>query len=387
MMDESGTNISGDVNTGGGDFIGRDQNIHLHVNLPAQTDRPVYLLPPKPGLVIGREEHLAELKQRLGLSGGEPGQASLQVLTAMRGWPGVGKTTLASLLAHDPQTRQAFPDGILWTSLGPELNASPLPKLAEWGRALGSQSLAEARNPEEAQRILAGLLRERRMLLLIDDVWQSSQARPFLAGGARCATLLTTRQSEIASQLTATPEQVFLLPVLSDEKALELLAELAPAVAREFPALALTLVQALEGLPLAIQVAGRLLQAEISRGFGVEKLIQAIQAGAALLQANAPADRADLVNQTTPTVAALLLTSLEHLDEFTRECYAYLGVFAPKPATFDLQAMQFVWDVNDPQPVVATLVDRGLLEYLPDLKRYQMHALLVMLAKTLLTEE
>ena len=387
MNDQTGSHVEGNVNTNGGDFVGRDQNINIHLNLPPEESQPVYLLPPKPGLVIGREQNLAELKKRLGMTGDEQPGTSIQVLTAMRGWPGVGKTTLASLLTHDPQTRQAFPDGILWTSLGPDLNASPLPKLAEWGRALGSQSLAEARDPEEAQRILGGLLRERRMLLLIDDVWQAHQARPFLAGGVHCATLLTTRQSDIASQLTATPEQVFFLPVLSDEKALELLAQLAPAVVREFPALALTLVQALEGLPLAIQVAGRLLQAEISRGFGVEKLIQVIQAGAALLQANAPADRADLVNQTTPTVAALLLTSLEHLDEFTRECYAYLGVFAPKPATFDIEAMQFVWDVDDPQPVVATLVDRGLLEYLPDLKRYQMHALLVMLAKTLLTEE
>ena len=387
MNDQTGSHVEGNVNTNGGDFVGRDQNINIHLNLPPKESQPVYLLPPKPGLVIGREQDLAELKKRLGMTGDEQPGTSIQVLTAMRGWPGVGKTTLASLLTHDPQTRQAFPDGILWTSLGPDLNASPLPKLAEWGRALGSQSLAEARDPEEAQRILGGLLRERRMLLLIDDVWQAHQVRPFLAGGVHCATLLTTRQSDIASQLTATPEQVFFLPVLSDEKALELLAQLAPAVVREFPALALTLVQALEGLPLAIQVAGRLLQAEISRGFGVEKLIQVIQAGAALLQANAPADRADLVNQTTPTVAALLLTSLEHLDEFTRECYAYLGVFAPKPATFDIEAMQFVWDVDDPQPVVATLVDRGLLEYLPDLKRYQMHALLVMLAKTLLTEE
>jgi len=115
--------------------------------------------------------------------------------------------------------------------------------------------------------------------------------------------------------------------------------------------------------------------------------MEKIQAGAALLQAKAPADRADLVHETTPTVAALLFTSLEQLDEYTRECYAYLGVFAPKPATFDMEAMAFMWEVADARPIVATLVNRGLLEYLPTIQRYQMHALLVMLSKTLLTDE
>jgi hypothetical protein len=43
--------------------------------------------------------------------------------------------------------------------------------------------------------------------------------------------------------------------------------------------------------------------------------------------------------------------------------------------------------VDDPKPIIQSLVDRGLLEYVPELDRYWMHALLVMLAKTLLTPE
>ncbi len=106
-----------------------------------------------------------------------------------------------------------------------------------------------------------------------------------------------------------------------------------------------------------------------------------------MLAATAPADRVDLINETTPTIAALLHKSLERLDETTRDCYAYLGVFAPKPATFDWEAMKFVWQVENPKPTIKTLVDRGLLEFVPELGRYQMHALLVMLAKSLLTDD
>ena len=105
------------------------------------------------------------------------------------------------------------------------------------------------------------------------------------------------------------------------------------------------------------------------------------------MEAPAPADRIDLVTETTPTIAALLQKSLDRLDETAKECYAYLGVFAPKPATFDVDAMKFVWQQDDPKPIIKALVDRGLLEFVPELSRYQMHAVLVMLAKTLLTDD
>jgi hypothetical protein len=104
------------------------------------------------------------------------------------------------------------------------------------------------------------------------------------------------------------------------------------------------------------------------------------------LEATAPADRVDLANETTPTVAVLLQKSTEYLDDNTRDCFAYLGVFAPKPATFDLAAMKAVWQVEDPKPIARQLADRGLLEPVGS-GRFQMHALLVIHAKSLLTEE
>jgi hypothetical protein len=48
--------------------------------------------------------------------------------------------------------------------------------------------------------------------------------------------------------------------------------------------------------------------------------------------------------------------------------------------------MKAVWQVEDPKPTVRILVDRGLLEPITEIGRFQMHALLVMHAKTLLTE-
>lgn len=147
------------------------------------------------------------------------------------------------------------------------------------------------------------------------------------------------------------------------------------------------MVRDLERLPLTLQVAGRWLQSERSVGFSVIELLSELREGVKLLQAKAPPDRTDPEKETTPTVAALLQKSTDRLDPFTRDCFAYPGPFAPKPATFDLAALKAVWQVENPKPIVRTLVNRGLLERAPDLDRYQLHSLLVMHAKSLLTDD
>lgn len=338
--------------------------------------------PPVPSLVIGREDDLTSLKERL-TSKIDQDEKAVQSLTVIRGWPGVGKTTIASMVAYDSDIKEAFPDGILWISLGEEPNL--LSALASWGRALGTDELLRTKTVDEASAQLRALLRHRSMLLIVDDVWQAKDAVPFSVGGRNCATLITTRQKDIASILAPTPDQIYLLPILKDDKALELLKTLAPKVVEKYSDESLELVQELEGLPLALQVAGRLLNMEEGYGFGIEELIAELKTGAKLLEASAPADRFDLASETIPSVAVLLQKSIERLDEITQDCYAYLGVFAPKPATFDLEAMKAVWQVDDAKPFARTLVDRGLLEYVKDIGRYQMHAVLVMHAKTLLT--
>jgi hypothetical protein len=136
-----------------------------------------------------------------------------------------------------------------------------------------------------------------------------------------------------------------------------------------------------------------MLNVEASYGFGVIELLTELREGAKnyegakLLAAKAPADRVDLASETTPTVAVLFKKSTDRLDDLTRDYFAYLGAFAPKPATFDLAAMKAVWQVEDPKPYARTLVDRGLLEYIPEIGRYQMHALVVMHARSLLTDD
>ncbi|HEU4322076.1 MAG TPA: NB-ARC domain-containing protein [Roseiflexaceae bacterium] len=338
--------------------------------------------PPLPGLMLGRDKDVSAIKTRLGLTGKVGG--ALQVLTAMRGWPGVGKTTLAAALAHDPDIAVGFPDGVLWASLGKQPNL--IRELAAWGRLLGVPDLHQVSTVEEMSAALRGLLRTQQRLLIVDDVWQAEHIAPFNVGGRGCTLLVTTRLPEVASKIAPTPEDVYILKVLDDANALELLRTLAPTVVAANKDTSLELVQDLEGLPLAIQVAGRLLQTEAEYGFGVTELLKEIREGAALIKAQAPANLAEVANETTPTVAALLKKSTDLLDAHTLDCFAALAPFAPKPATFDAGAMAAMWEVDNPKPTIRTLIDRGLLERYGE-ERYWMHAILVAHARSFLEDD
>lgn len=331
-----------------------------------------------PSLVKGREKALRDLKGRLIREEKTPGQ----VLTVMRGWPGVGKTTLAATLAHDGEVGAAFPDGVLWVSLGTAPDVLSL--LAAWGREMDFD-MADARSVEEASHRLAAVLRTKRMLLIVDDVWQQEQGRPFLVGGPGCATLLTTRDGGVAQALAPTAADIYLLPVLEEKAAMEVLHALAPTVAARHREECRELCRELETLPLALQVAGRLLNEEAAFGMGVTLLLTELRTGTAILKAKAPADRGDLANQTTPTVAVLFAKSTDRLSDEDRRYFALLAPFVPKPATFSLKALKLVWGLPDPEPVLRTLVRRGLVEPVGE-GRFWMHALVVTHALSLLQD-
>lgn len=68
----------------------------------------------------------------------EDTKLGILVVSAIHGLGGIGKSTLAAALAHNPDVQERFSDGVLWTTLGqqPEL----LPLLSTWIQALGDYS-------------------------------------------------------------------------------------------------------------------------------------------------------------------------------------------------------------------------------------------------------
>lgn len=358
------------------------------MEIPSKEEKASYQgqLPPLPDFrtFVGRARDLAELKSRIGLSR-ENGEKRF---TIMRGWPGVGKTTLSTVLAHQIDVKQEYCDGIFWTSLGD--NANIAATLNSWGQAVGINDLiAISASIEDAVARLRTSFSKKKALLIVDDVYDLEDGKPFRdIGGINCATLFTTRFPKVAVNLAENPEQdIYVLSQLSNEHALELLGILVPEAVKQYPNEALQLVSDLEGLPLAIQVAGRMLQAEKTNAANIPFLLNELRESTRIIEQQSPANRIGLADETNLTIEALLRKSTDRLSQTNREHFAFLGYLAPKPATFTIGAMQALWNIkkaNEALPIIRDLVDRGLLEYDHQNERYQMHALLVKLAQYLL---
>jgi hypothetical protein len=109
--------------------------------------------------------------------------------------------------------------------------------MAAWGRALGRTDFLGALSIGEATELLKKLFDNRRMLLIVDDVWDAAHAAPFLrARGDGCALLMTTRLAEVARAFTPSGDTMYALPVLAKEDGVRLLAILAPDAVARHPA-------------------------------------------------------------------------------------------------------------------------------------------------------
>ena len=222
-----GAYVEGQVQTGGGDFVGRDKVIyetHYHYVDRPDSDIP-YLAPSLPPHHVPREAELAELRALL------LGEERQVAVTALRGMGGVGKTTLAIALCHDRQVIDAFPDGVLWATLGPQTDI--LSAQAAWGQALG-HDLSSLPDAEARAGRLRSLLNDRCCLLVLDDVWDTAHLPALQVGGSGCATLVTTRERKVAQKVGIAQD----LDVLEPEQAIALLEDWAGEIAENEKAVA-----------------------------------------------------------------------------------------------------------------------------------------------------
>ncbi len=217
-----------------------------------RTETP-HQLPADTSDFVGDEEMVQDISNVL--VGGKARQAV--GVAVIVGKPGIGKSTLATHVAHRLSDR-FFPDGQLYCDLrsaGP-VPASPAEVLGRFLRALGIPGPMIPDSLDERAEMYRTLLATRRILVVLDDAAGESQVRPLLPGSRTCAVLVTSR-----ARLTGLPGAHRVeLPVLGGEQALELLGRVigAERVGAEREA-ALALIQTVGGLPLALRiVAARL---------------------------------------------------------------------------------------------------------------------------------
>jgi len=380
-MNSVNINTSGGVNVGG-DLAGRDNIKGEQINIYNYGEKKERLAPrmapPAPRVFIGRDEVLAELIAALKL--GEDGAGPI-ALTALKGMGGIGKTTLAAALANHPEVETALPEGTLWAGLGPEPEVMSL--LAEWGTQLG-EDFAPFDSPETRSRRLSTLLHDKKALLIVDDVWQAEAARYFLVGGSHCRALITTRDNEIARKLAG--QEAVRVETLTNAASLNLLRQLAPEAVTADEKAANELATVLDGLPLALTLAGQMLAAEWEAGLGVAGALSELKDREARLKL-AGAERAGLAIDE-PSLRAILAMSYDRLlDDATKRAFRLLGVFGGKPLTFSIEAAAAVWgtELRPAQKIMVALVGRALVEPV-DGGRYTLHTTLADFAESLLEE-
>jgi tetratricopeptide (TPR) repeat protein len=313
---------------------------------------------PKPRALIGREQDLAHIKQRL-RSGGDA------ALTVLHGLPGVGKTALATALAHDPEIRAYFSGGVLWAGLGPTPNIPGI--LNRWAGLVGLSTAQMARlsTAQDWAGAIRNAIGSRKILVIIDDVWQDENVQALRVGAQDCAHLVTTRHRALAAEMTP---NALMISELDQTQSIQLLhqamqgehveAGLAPALAQRIQ----DLVQAVGGLPLALTLLGNYLRKQATQSdepisATLERLSN-VHVRFQISEAHTPVEgHPGLSDDSLQSVIAI---TDQWLPEPARKALYTLAIFPPKPHTFTEEAALAVtaktYDELD------VLSDVGLLE-------------------------
>ena len=330
------------------------------------TDCPL----PNAAALLGRESDVKRTISRL------CDENSAEKSLAIYGLPGVGKTDLFRTVGCDSDITEYFEDGVLYAALGQK---SDLVKtLRRWIMKLGAE-LPNSDDTEALADMLRSLLKDRRVLLIIDDVWDSSliDARILRdCAEAHCRVLTSSRSGEIAREMAGDvdPQE---LPILDAKSALELLRQAAESKSRQRVITqeieeAKQLVDALRRLPLVLKLAGKYLREDRTTQFPVATLLKSWQHQLGELQGY---EKRPGMENVQPSLDAIIGLSYHALpDDQTRRAASALGAFGVISLDWDWGAMKAVWDKTLPtmKKWEKALVRSGLVDVIP-LNRYSVH--------------
>ncbi|MFC5666668.1 BTAD domain-containing putative transcriptional regulator [Kitasatospora misakiensis] len=219
-----------------------DDRFTASPSVPDQLPRP-------PAGFVGRAAELRWLADRFGGAHpvGGPG--------VLVGPAGTGKTATALQWAH--RAAPGYPDGRLFADLNGFGPGRPVEPGAVLGRFLRALGVPEAELPEDrAARaaLFRSLSRDRRLLVVLDDVPDARSLADLLPAGPGCATVVTSR-STLEDLVVTEGAGLLRLGPLPAEEAGHLLAHLlGPRVAAE-PEAAARLAELCGRLPLALRIA------------------------------------------------------------------------------------------------------------------------------------
>ncbi len=297
-----------------------------------------------------------------------PGAAGVGLVT---GPAGLGKTTFAVRAAH--ALRPRFPDGVFFLDLF-GMSQQPLPADAALRLLLRALGVADQQIPSDTPgraSLYRSLLRDKRVLVVLDNAASEEQVRPLLPGGEGRA-LVTSRR------LLAGLEGVRRLRLgpLPLPEATDLLTGILGERSASDGEPALTqLAQICGGLPLALRIIGNRL---VSRpGWNATDLAARL---------TNEERRLDQLSAGDLKIATAFGLSYEQLAAPARRVFRRLALVPGRDFDAALAAVLGGASIEDTWDALDELVDLGLLLDSPS-GRYRFHDLVRLFARDRLQEE
>jgi tetratricopeptide (TPR) repeat protein len=308
-------------------------------NIPFQA-------PDVPPHFVTRSE-LLEIKETL-LGGAGTRLAPLTI----HGPAGVGKTALAAALTHDADILEAYPDGVLWASLGPDVDVQHAQ--AAWGRALGVD-LSTIPDTSGRAAALRNLLHTKRCLLVIDSAETVQQVKALNVGSPPCARLITTRRAERVTYMLKSRR--YPLDKMSEDEALDLLTTWAGILPETYLPTVREIARRLSYLPLSLAVVG----AQARMGIAWLRLLEILH------EEQGPISALDADDQKVrdPALGLVLNLALSRLGDAQMRRTGLLGALAAGAgAPFDADAVGACWQVTPEEAARAldSLVEAVLVQ-------------------------
>ncbi|WP_261567711.1 NB-ARC domain-containing protein [Frankia gtarii] len=302
-------------------------------------------LPELTGREVDRVELVADAAHRLVELVEPDAGAPVAPIVALHGAGGFGKTTLARMIGHRDDIRARYPDGVLWVDVGPDQAGVPLAETVNGlSRRLGDAFVGSA-DPAQAGMRLGELLAERRMLLIVDDVWSADQLAPFLHGGHRCGRLVTGRDRTVFPSEAS----VVVVDAMVREQAIGILTAAVPGLAPAALSTSTPVSTSVDRLaarcgdwPLLLGLAAGAIRTRVGRGVPVGDAVTATLEGLAAAGPGAFDDERNRARSVATAITASvdILAAGSDPDRVTR--YHELAIFAEE-AVIPLPVLERFW--------------------------------------------
>ncbi|MBX3065476.1 MAG: tetratricopeptide repeat protein [Anaerolineae bacterium] len=286
-------------------------------------------------------------------------------LVTVYGMAGIGKSTLVKGLSYDCEVRSYFPDGLIWIPMG--LQPDIATRIADVAVSLGDK-LSEYPDVERARIALSRLLKDKAVLIILDDVWDHAHVEPFRVLGDRCRILVTTRSISLQKRIGGT---ALSLAKLDDDEALALFAHKLSLEVHQLPDIASlrAIIELLGGHTLAISIAAAWLAEHPAKT--PSAYLNRLQRG---WDGDNPLHDLNLIENDKNLNLELSLGESYYAlnsDELRRR-FRLLGKFA-REATFSRDAAMHLWGENEDDDDLVLLEHASLLTHDTTKDRYYLH--------------